>query len=1040
LEGDVSSSHDKTTFDEIQRYAADLVHLSESLQTWQASEYSKNLRFYNSESLELVREFWGRYSSPNNLTSSFIHNYNNAIKKIYETYHKNVKSTDTIATTTKKFWASGAAASPASPNLLFAYTNSGSRFAVHPESNPMRGFHLTPAVAHLAPGSPLYQPHLPGSINLDRAISSAKMQFEDWCNAFRRVIKKDDPPRLVIRFFVGDAISFCLGLQAQRDPAAEVINCYSRPGTARMLRLDDKDKISERFDVIDTGYLVDRVGSLNLLPHVAQLLQNSCSVLYTSTLVANIIEEFDLLSEMLMTNCHGIMCTVLGIVPAAYLNGTTSQAYHEYHDSRPHMAIPLTNRIMWVMTKAGGHMVQFNRVTPTCDMDSILKFLFVLYKYMFEFEMEKTRQLNGSHAYTKYTFATLLRYFKQRMFGIDWKQCVMTFLAVLFKDSEVEGTTAVGRVLPELFAQIALCDVYVGGFSDILAGPSIPLLGLRNPPDPCAMVITVPRSKLHRIYDKLSTDASRTPIAFQLYMRNQSCGDKDCKCVEECVPITCVQTVFGKLVVSANGKSATIEEDQSKWDGMSDLHVCGYFSSQFIRAWGNTGDKQRPFNFGVALARTRETVKLFEPELGKYLEVWNTGLGHTTDSVHFFDRLPGLKRPVFKEFSFVRDTVAETTNSFVVDFPVLDFEKPSFMTHIKVIGPALNHLQKKENLSVNQHSPCTLTVTFGPFQVQGNYNFPVDGPSARLRVSRANGWIEIIAPFIDPTRRGFFTSTPFPVLLSPWLTFYNTFRPYVNFRQLPRLDWPLANRDTSGNETASIPTHLVNMLTNNELSAHLPMSKIKFRIHTLLFPSPKPTVFRLKSQNSAHVDILFFIAGLYLDSNSRSVVGEGYIMPITPDGPTILPANTELKCYVDEMIWWKSALFAMVEQARMWKHEPTCVPQAAVPICRCGLGQVTSTFTDVKAWRKYAPYVTPIAISPIFPAPWLDETRRNIPEVRQAAINSGGIGDVKECKVCGKVGARKKCGGCMNAVYCSRECQVTDWREHKTSCASASKG
>ena len=93
---------------------------------------------------------------------------------------------------------------------------------------------------------------------------------------------------------------------------------------------------------------------------------------------------------------------------------------------------------------------------------------------------------------------------------------------------------------------------------------------------------------------------------------------------------------------------------------------------------------------------------------------------------------------------------------------------------------------------------------------------------------------------------------------------------------------------------------------------------------------------------------------------------------------------------------------------------------------------------DKKEWRKYAPYVTPVAISPIFPAPWLDPTRRNIPEVEQTMD----CGDIKEkkCKVCGKVDSRKKCGKCMNVVYCSRECQVKDWREHKTSCGSVDKG
>src|SRR5271170_7001915 len=98
---------DKATFERIQSYSASLFHLSESLQTWEASKYSKNLRFINSESLEIVRDYWRRYSSADNRTSSFVHNYNNAIRKVYDAYHKDLKPTDAIAASTKQFWNSG---------------------------------------------------------------------------------------------------------------------------------------------------------------------------------------------------------------------------------------------------------------------------------------------------------------------------------------------------------------------------------------------------------------------------------------------------------------------------------------------------------------------------------------------------------------------------------------------------------------------------------------------------------------------------------------------------------------------------------------------------------------------------------------------------------------------------------------------------------------------------------------------------------------------------------------------------------------------
>ena len=43
----------------------------------------------------------------------------------------------------------------------------------------------------------------------------------------------------------------------------------------------------------------------------------------------------------------------------------------------------------------------------------------------------------------------------------------------------------------------------------------------------------------------------------------------------------------------------------------------------------------------------------------------------------------------------------------------------------------------------------------------------------------------------------------------------------------------------------------------------------------------------------------------------------------------------------------------------------------------------------------------------------------------------------KSCHVCKNL-TRKKCGGCNNIFYCSKECQRTDWKEHKKICKKKS--
>lgn len=53
--------------------------------------------------------------------------------------------------------------------------------------------------------------------------------------------------------------------------------------------------------------------------------------------------------------------------------------------------------------------------------------------------------------------------------------------------------------------------------------------------------------------------------------------------------------------------------------------------------------------------------------------------------------------------------------------------------------------------------------------------------------------------------------------------------------------------------------------------------------------------------------------------------------------------------------------------------------------------------------------------------------------VQAAKEDEGKIYGKMECGVCGK-GDAKRCAGCGKVGYCSKECQVEGWKEHKRDC------
>jgi hypothetical protein len=510
-----------------------------------------------------------------------------------------------------------------------------------------------------------------------------------------------------------------------------------------------------------------------------------------------------------------------------------------------------------------------------------------------------------------------------------------------------------------------------------------------------------------------------------------------------------------------------IEEDRAGWKGTGDLHVWGFGS----RDMGD-GNKIRSLDATLALTPEKELLKLLRSELGDSLSIFKVNSRRDHPLFILAAMPPNLERPdaprTTTESSAAGAEIAKRNESFVIKHPILDVNKRHFTTRIDFLGDALKRLQTKENVSIDQSSTCTLTVNLGATQVPCDYAFPVDYQTTKLVLSRAQGWLEVTTPLLTSLRRGRFCSNPFPVLSTPESRITNCFTPYINFRQLPPLDRRLAHVDAHSSRVdnpCSVPDHLaVTMFTTEERKPPLYKTPavIKLHIHSLLFPYERPTIVALSTDppnDRANIPFLFMVHGLYLDFNSRSVAAEAYFLPMTKGVPQIYPEVT-LPATSEHLKWWRNTLPSMFESARTWTHTSECeyktegIPRhGPSPICSCGNGKVGPEFKDVAMWRKFGPYVTRIAILPIFAVPWLTPARQTIddsgvtreygsstttpttgpakPKIGRTHTNESKI---RRCKFCAKKDAAKQCGKCMSVSYCSQACQRNDWKTHKKVC------
>jgi hypothetical protein len=312
-------------------------------------------------------------------------------------------------------------------------------------------------------------------------------------------------------------------------------------------------------------------------------------------------------------------------------------------------------------------------------------------------------------------------------------------------------------------------------------------------------------------------------------------------------------------------------------------------------------------------------------------------------------------------------------------------------------------------------------------------------------------YLQVVVPIAEPLQPDGFALNRFPIPLTdkvgtPWNLHH------LQLDRLPILDVSRRSR------VNWISPHLGLTLTDRERVLMTrdvrsdTLTNIKRTIHAILAGAAgirgrRSRIFGLNFEGN--MDTVIFVPTLRFDLASHTFVADAYVLP--PDMArleevanmlmVIFKELCNVELYGDEVAAWKRLLPALAERCRTWKHGPNCeflaekkIPLSLEheddPLCSCGKGKdVSAAFRKEKNWESAVPFVTRIAIGPIFGVPYVESVGDFTDTTREESDNV-------RCARCGGPGKPKLlvCGACKSTSYCSAACQKEDWKKHKLAC------